>query len=434
MAVKSVGEREKQWYWKSADGSQQGPADLAVVRENVLYGVIQPQTEVSATGTDWQPAVCVPELGFDCVVLVAGDQMNVLGPFAREYIDRREMTDEVPEDGILFVRAGTVSEALPGGMAGETGAALVERVMSAEKRVRECLNEKRAAEAALAARDLEFDAERQKFSSEILAIKASLMKLQSERDGLQTDVERSDADRQHAAAVEGRLVDVEQALAHAQSEIKRQSETSAAGRRQAEALKKALSEAESAAEKCRAEQKEMASQLAETGHRLGEREASCVAVEGELAEKREALDALSRRVEELEAQQGELQRAVARAREIEGVLSESAAWLGDRLQVLADEAKRRLTPQSTSGESTGRVAGATDFESVDADVIESASHPQGVRVRPGSRRNAASDPELAKLSAIENQLKREITSLGVSPSPASKSGHDGFIGVFKRRK
>jgi len=40
--------------------------------------------------------------------------------------------------------------------------------------------------------------------------------------------------------------------------------------------------------------------------------------------------------------------------------------------------------------------------------------------------------DMAKLSALESQLQREISSLGAAK--AGGGGRDGIIGVFKRRK
>ncbi|MBR1837429.1 MAG: hypothetical protein IJ783_09100, partial [Kiritimatiellae bacterium] len=56
--------------------------------------------------------------GYDCLVLQTGDSLGVFGPFPRAALADGATLAELPRDGILFVRAGTVAEA-----AGTTGAA-----------------------------------------------------------------------------------------------------------------------------------------------------------------------------------------------------------------------------------------------------------------------------------------------------------------------
>ena len=150
MVEKKTADGGGRWFWRDASGKPSEPVDLKSIRAKVASGDVSAQTQVSRDGATWSLAMSHPELGFDCIVLELGDNLNVLGPFARDYVDRADVMSGVPKDGILFVRGGTVGEALPAPAAGATGAALVERVVEAEKAHRDSDKARRAAEAALA--------------------------------------------------------------------------------------------------------------------------------------------------------------------------------------------------------------------------------------------------------------------------------------------
>ena len=217
MVEKKTADGGGRWFWRDASGKPSEPVDLKSIRAKVVSGDVSAQTQVSRDGATWSLAMSHPELGFDCIVLELGENLNVLGPFARDYVDRADVMSGVPKDGILFVRGGTVGEALPAPAPGATGAALVERVVEAEKAHRDSDKARRAAEAALAAKDLEFDAERQKLRGELSGMKAAELKLKAELDSLRGDLENKDAGERDRHDLEARLVDAETLLAAAKS-------------------------------------------------------------------------------------------------------------------------------------------------------------------------------------------------------------------------
>ena len=357
----------------------------------------------------------------------------MLGPFAREYMDQHETESEIPSDGILFLRGGLVSEALPSsGAVGETGAALVEKVMVAESRLRASLKEKRVAETSLAAKDLEFDAERQRLNSEISAMKAGMMKVESELEGLRAEAVLSDADKGRQSALEAKLVDTENALVSASKEAQQLKESVAAAERQVKDLTKAVSMAEAKVSDAQTKYAELESRLIDTGNQLSKHQPRCVELEGTLADKDDTEAEWGRRVSELEAQVAELDGQLKAAEDDQSASRQSAVWLRDRVIDLAKQAEAQFATTSSSAQV--RIKGRNDLgaiEDVEAEVLEAVSPSYSVNVR--SVKSRSEDPPNAKLSAIENQLKQELSTLGASKGAPTLSGHEGFINVFKRK-
>ena len=128
---------ERQWYSKSGDGRVSGPFDADTMRSRVLSGEVQAETSVSSDTANWLPAAAIAEFGFDCLVMRVDGSIDVLGPFAREYLDKPSVIGKVPRESVFFVRSGTVGEATDApDSVGKTGADLVERVMEARKALR----------------------------------------------------------------------------------------------------------------------------------------------------------------------------------------------------------------------------------------------------------------------------------------------------------
>lgn len=451
MVNKNAEDAEKEWYWRNADGAKKGPLDLSSVRNLVLSGDISAQTQVSSTGADWISAVSCSDFGFDCIVLEVGEALNVLGPFAKEYIDRHDVMSGVPSDGILFVRGGTVGEALHGGVSGTTGAVLVEKVMAAEKELKASVKAKRAAEASLAAKDLEFDSERQKLNGIISGMKAAALKLQSELDGVRAELEGLDVDKKRRADLEAKLVDAENAAVKAVAEAERR-------RREAEMAGKKIAELESSfaatktqsagLEKQYAELKshdaELETRLAEAGRKLTDRDGRCVELEGRLTEAKASVAEFQDKAANAESRMAELRSKAENADANDANYRESAEWLRKKLADLAGEVAERFyaseypSPRGASSlkaASEDRSDSNPSFEAIEPEIVvqhgESSSY--GVKLRQTKKVDPV-QPQIAKLSAIENQLKREISSLGASAGTPGATGHDGFIGVFKRRK
>ena len=142
--------QDEQWYFIGADDKQAGPVTLSSLRELVDSGDVQAQTQVSKGPDSWAPAATFAELGFDCLVLDTKDSFNVIGPFTRSYLARPDVMSEVAADGSLYVRRGTVGQAVedaksnPAAVAAEAEA---EKAV-AEKAAQIAAQEKAAAEEA----------------------------------------------------------------------------------------------------------------------------------------------------------------------------------------------------------------------------------------------------------------------------------------------
>lgn len=439
------------WFWRDAKGSKSGPADLKRIRDMVLSGEVTAQTPVSLDGNVWRSAVSFPDFGFDCIVLEVGESLNVLGPFAKEYVDRLKDMSEVPADGILFVRGGTVKDALPGNVPGTTGAALVERVIAAEKSLKESEKTRRASEASLAAKDLEFDAERQRLNGSVSGLKASELKLKSEIEALRSEIERDDANERGRHELEAKLVDAENLLAAARAAAEKAEADSGGRTKELEAAVKKAAELEAALAQASGklngvDQKytELEKRLAEAGRQINEREARCLDLERRLSESLDSVAEIQRKSADYEMHIAELGRNLKGYEANAKVFRDSASWLRVKLTDLAGEvAEKFYSPEeANAAEPTPREAAEPvkpDSASGTAPVVEE-SYPQGcfedrqssgtpIKVRKVS---AAGTPphDMAKLSALESQLQREISSLG----SAKAGGRDGIIGVFKRRK
>ena len=129
---------KKSWFFRAADGGETGPLSETDLRAFVVSGEVSSETPVSRGDGIWKPAVAFDECGFDCLVLRTEPSLDVLGPFSREYLDRPDVMGTLPGDGRFFVRSGTVADAaaVPGAP-GSSGASLVERVLSAERALRD---------------------------------------------------------------------------------------------------------------------------------------------------------------------------------------------------------------------------------------------------------------------------------------------------------
>lgn len=448
MTGKNADDEAKSWFWRDAKGTKSGPADLKRVRDMVLAGEVTAQTPVSLDGSVWRSAVSFPDFGFDCIVLDVGESLNVLGPFAKEYVDRLKDMSEVPSDGILFVRGGTVKEALPGNVPGATGAALVERVIAAEKSLKESEKARRAAEASLAAKDLEFDAERQKLNGSMSGLKASELKLRSEIEALRSELERGDASERRQHELEARLVDAENLLSAARTAAEKAASDSdgrtkaldAAVKKTAE-LEAALAEANGKLNGVDQKYVDLERRLAEAGKTINEREARCLDLEGRLSESLDSLAEIQGKSADDEAHIAELSRSMKGYEANARVFRDSASWLRGKLTDLAGEvAERFYSPEEATVSELPSEPAAQDaasstapaIEAVEPEVLSDARENSGTPVKVRKVAVAGSQPhDMAKLSALESQLQREISSLGAAKGGG---GRDGIIGVFKRRK
>lgn len=220
MANQTTIQPNPSWFWRVDQESQQGPTNLQGILSRIASGEITAQTQVKCDEGTWALAMSYPELKFDCFVLELGDTPNVLGPFPRDIISHPNVISGVPKEGIVFVREGIVSDVIKGLTTGATGTALIERVTAAEKALQARDAACRRAEAALAAKDLEFDAERQKLMSELSSLKAQALKQTAEAEALRSDLDQMKGDVQNYQNLAARLVDAENLLNQSQATLK----------------------------------------------------------------------------------------------------------------------------------------------------------------------------------------------------------------------
>ena len=103
------------WFSKSSDGKVSGPFGTDEMRRRVVDGKVQAETAVSTDKGSWRPAAAETDLGFDCLVMRTDGSIEILGPFAREYLDRPAVM------GILNVTPDSFSD---GGRFNQMGKAL----------------------------------------------------------------------------------------------------------------------------------------------------------------------------------------------------------------------------------------------------------------------------------------------------------------------
>ena len=454
MSGKNSSESAKNWFWKKASGAKEGPVDVDVMRSKVVAGEIDAQTQVSKDGKSWELAVSHQELGFDCLVLEAGDGLNVLGPFANMSMARKEVAASMPRDGIVFVRGGLVGDVMHGTFAApaKTGAAMAERVMAAEKQLRESEKARRAAEASLAAKDLEFDAERQNLNGVVSGLKAAELKLKAELNELRSDLEADKEEKSRRLDLEAKLMDAEiMAISVREASDKTVAELAAKTREldeargRAEAVKIELEALRAKQNEGDSKVVELEKKLAETGARLAEREGRCVELEGSLAAAKSEARDLEGKLRERDRHVEKLSRASKAANENIRELNESATWLRTKLADLAGEVAEKfyvpeLQPAAEYAETLENAA-----EVVEPEILPANSPGVDDAVaRRMTADNAAPGRSIEKISAIENQLKRELSNLGATkphgagPVPGSgknQMGRGGLLGgAFKRKK
>ncbi|MGI5868525.1 MAG: hypothetical protein ACOX9C_03645 [Kiritimatiellia bacterium] len=443
MAEKKTESSGERWFWRKASGKASEPVDLKAIRAKVATGDVTAQTQVSRDGSTWSLAMAQPELGFDCIVLEIGEHLNVLGPFARDYVDRADVMSDIPRDGILFIRSGTIGEALPALAVGTTGAALVERVVEAEKAYRESDKARRAAEAALAAKDLEFDAERQKLKGELSGMKAAELKLKAEIDSLRGEIENKTGAERARHDLEARLVDSEALVAAAKTsaqQAEKKAKTSAALvddlKNKAADLEAAMAESKKRVESQETRINDLTQRLSEANDRIDTREARCLDLEGRLSEAQETLAAAEKAHAAAETRSGEQEQKLAKASKALAASRDATNWFRSRLADLISEVDEKFNSNddpAADNDSDASSDGAAPVY-VDAEFVEEDSPPnRSVKLRPAKAEGRAASENMVKLSAIENQLKREISTLSAS-TPAASGGREGIMGVFKRRR
>ena len=251
---------KKIWFFRAADGTETGPLAESGLHERVVSGEIASETPVSRGDGVWKPALAFDECGFDCLVLRTEPSLDVLGPFSREYLDRPDILETLPGEGRFFVRSGTVADAAASGTPGSSGSALVERVLSAERALRDTVGKL---------------GELGKLLSELDAAKKALAAKSSALDTANKTLAATMAESGKSAKD---LADAKKSLVGKESELKAAKKSLAAKDAELDAAKKSLAEKESALAALRRDAEWMrgavSGLLAEAGRRFGAKGAS----------------------------------------------------------------------------------------------------------------------------------------------------------------
>lgn len=265
---------KKIWFFRAADGTETGPLAESGLHERVVSGEIASETPVSRGDGVWKPALAFDECGFDCLVLRTEPSLDVLGPFSREYLDRPDILETLPGEGRFFVRSGTVADAAASGTPGSSGSALVERVLSAERALRDTvgklgelgklLSELDAAKKALAAKSSALDTANKTLAATMAESGKSAKDLADAKKSLVGKESELKAAKKSLAAKDAELDAAKKALASKDAELN--------------AAKKSLAEKESALAALRRDAEWMrgavSGLLAEAGRRFGAKGAS----------------------------------------------------------------------------------------------------------------------------------------------------------------
>ncbi|MGN0845646.1 MAG: GYF domain-containing protein [Kiritimatiellia bacterium] len=416
------------WYTKTADGTANGPLSEEELHQMATNGEVAGDTLVSKDRKNWLPAIQATEVGLDCLVLSAEGGLNVLGPFAHENLLSPGRIENIPQKGILFLRASSV-ESLPA-ISGETGTSLVARLTQAESAVRQSERRLLQAEAETKAKDLEMESERAALRSEIAALKAAILKKDAVLESAKKQAEADKAASAEMSALEARIVDLERLsnngkrqLLQLESDKKELSIRNSDLQAKTEQLtadwtaaRNEVSEARKALEGIRAE--------AEGARKaLEQSKQECEALKAALAEARAAAEAA---MGDLEKSRAESKRAKAAFRKLSGdlkaVLQMGEGLLSDKPEVVEPEVV--YSPNGANGEGSELVGKSTK---------DGADRQTGWRA-------GKDDTRTSRMAALESQLQKELSmaaqmKAGATPKGGHSSrqgaGRGGFVHLFQ---
>lgn len=416
------------WYTKTAEGTANGPLSEEELHQMATNGELAGDTLVSKDRKNWLPAIQATEVGLDCLVLSAEGGLNVLGPFAHENLLSPGRIENIPQKGILFLRASSV-ESLPA-ISGETGTSLVARLTQAESAVRQSERRLLQAEAETKAKDLEMESERAALRSEIAALKADILKKDAVLESAKKQAEADKAASEEMSALEARIVDLEQLSNNGKRQLhqlesdkkeleSRNGDLQAKAEQLAadlESARKEISEVRKALEAIRAESEG-------TQQALEQSRQECEALKAALAEARAATDAAAGKLEESRAESKRAKDAFRKlSGDLKAALQTSEGLLTDEPEVV--EAEVVYSPSGASGGSS---------ELVGKSAKDDAERQAGWRA-------GKDDTRTSRMAALESQLQKELSMAAqLKANVPSKGGHSskqgagrgGFVHLFK---
>ena len=299
------------WYYFDSANIIHGPIAFLKFRELVINGVVDVTTKVSRDKVTWQPAAAFDAIGFDCIVVEAGDSYQLYGPFSTDFIDKSELSSGVPANGKLFVRIGNVADVIKAGGVNEF---ILQDAVDTKK-----IDELKAANAKL---ESELAASKQQSAEDkqqLEALSASMASLESAKSTLESELaaskQQSAEDKQQLEALSANIASLEAAKSTLESELATSKQQSAEDKQQLEALSASMASLESAKSTLESELATSKQQSAEDKQQLEALSASMASLESaksileselstskqQSAEDKQQLEALSARMASLES-------------------------------------------------------------------------------------------------------------------------------------
>jgi hypothetical protein len=245
---------KRAWRIRTEKGEVFGPADLATLKVWARDGRVAPTSELSEDGTAWFPVTNVIELEMDWVAEVTPG--TFYGPVHRAALDELIRDGSLAAGAHLFRRFDPDAPEAPSARERE----LEDRLHSAQQTLFARIGELESllaarsgefdqAQAALSARDLEFDAERQELRASANRLQAELLKRDGRIGVLEKEAVRQEQAGKDRRAVEVRLAEAEKSLADLSREReqdRRHLEQARQGQRDAEKSATALRDRQNA--------------------------------------------------------------------------------------------------------------------------------------------------------------------------------------------
>ena len=263
------------WYYFDSANIIHGPIAFLKFRELVINGVVDVTTKVSRDKVTWQPAAAFDAIGFDCIVVEAGDSYQLYGPFSTDFIDKSELSSGVPANGKLFVRIGNVADVIKAGGVNEF---ILQNAVDTKK-----IDELKAANAKL---ESELAASKQQLAEDkqqLEALSASMASLESAKSTLESELaaskQQSAEDKQQLEALSASMASLESAKSTLESELAASKQQSAEDKKQLEALSASMASLEATKSTLESELAASKQQSAENKQQLEALSASMASLE-----------------------------------------------------------------------------------------------------------------------------------------------------------
>jgi len=206
------------WRIRGEKGNFFGPADLETLAEWARDGRIAPSSEISDDGENWQPVTHMPELAMDWVAEVTPG--TFYGPVHSAFLDELQQDGSLNQFAARFKRfnrsENDATEQREKDLEERLNSiqqTLYARIAQLENDLSTCRDELEQARGSLAARDLEFDAERQELLAAASRYQAELVKRDGRISQMEKELTRNDKIAKERLELEARITEAESKIA-----------------------------------------------------------------------------------------------------------------------------------------------------------------------------------------------------------------------------